>query len=39
VITVYFEPELTKKLKVSCATEGQELSAVVSEAVEAFIYR
>ena len=35
--TVYFEPALAKKLKVYCAAEGRELSAVVSEAVEAFI--
>jgi len=37
--TVYFPPELAKRLAVHCAGEGTELSEVVSRAVVAYLER
>jgi hypothetical protein len=37
--TVYFEPELFKRLNVYCAQQDLEISQVVGEAVEAFLGR
>jgi len=35
--TVYLPPELAQSLKVRCALEGRELSALVTEALEAYL--
>jgi hypothetical protein len=35
--TVYFDPELAKRLNVYCATHDLEMSLVVGEAVEALL--
>ena len=37
--TVYLPPELAQSLKVRCAQEGRELSALVTEALEAYLQR
>lgn len=37
-MTVYFPPELARQLSIYCASEGRQISDVVTEAVVQFLY-